>query len=116
MTCSTTNDDSAVGPTLKRPAASRPETPSVVRSRTPTMYAKRPVVHTIQGRTPNLSFVLMSARFILRNDGSRRQSCSGEVAHPARRLTNRIGWNRRLGTAASHPTVLSADRDVSPNT
>jgi hypothetical protein len=37
MTCSTTNVDSRLGLALNRSAASRPETPKVVRSRTATM-------------------------------------------------------------------------------
>src|SRR5690349_20068048 len=51
----TTNVDSTLGLAPNRSAASRPETPSVVRSRTATIYASSPVAQTIQGRTPNLS-------------------------------------------------------------
>jgi hypothetical protein len=62
--CRTTNDDSTPGLAVNRSPASSPETPSVVRSRTATTYAKSPVAQTIQGRNrkPRIFvFVLMSA-------------------------------------------------------
>src|SRR3569623_627157 len=114
MTCKTTNVDNTLGLALNRSAASRPETPNVVRSRTATMYASSRVAQTIQGRTPNLSpriqadrdrkdrFDLMSLKPSSRIVRFRCQWPHGEITHPGTPVTGheRVGWNCTERSAA----------------